>query len=243
MSFTHGIVNARQVWETSETISGMRKLEELYARHEYLDAYAAHTDARVKADPHSAVGGMWEEIGILQFEILVRHGLDPKHTLLDIGCGTLRGGRHFIRFLDVGNYTGIDISRAALEYAHLLVENEGLSGKKPRLMLNWEKSLHFSDLSKERFDFLLAQSVFTHLPREEIQKCFIGVRKIMHSESLFFFTFRARDRATRVGLKSFQYPFEFFENLASQHNFRLDDLSNDYPHPRRQAMALLRLGV
>jgi len=218
----------------------MRKLEELYARHGYLDAYAAHTDARVNADPHSAVGGLWEEIGKLQFEFLLRHGLDPKHTLLDIGCGTLRGGRHFFRVLDVGNYTGIDISQAALEYAHQLVENEGLPEKKPQLMLNREKSLHFSDLSKESFDFLLAQSVFTHLPREEIQKCFIGLQRIMHSESLFFFTFRVGDRPRRVGLKAFQYPLEFFENLAGQHNLRLDDLSNDYPHPRRQAMALLR---
>ena len=145
----------------------MRKLEEPYARHGYLDAYAAHTDGRVYADPHSAVDGMGEEIGKLQFEFLVRHGLDPKHTFLDIGCVTLRGGRHFIRFLELGNYTGIDISQAALEYAHQLVENEGLSEKNPRIMLNWEKSLHFSDLSNENFDYLLAQSIFSHLPKKK----------------------------------------------------------------------------
>lgn len=36
------------------------------------------------------VGGLWEQLGSLQFEYLVRNGLEPHHFLLDIGCGSLR---------------------------------------------------------------------------------------------------------------------------------------------------------
>lgn len=61
------------------------------------------------------VGGKWEEIGRLQFEFLVQQGLKPSHCLLDIACGSLRGGVHFIRYLQVGNYLGIDKERRLIE--------------------------------------------------------------------------------------------------------------------------------
>src|SRR3979409_2149502 len=61
-------------------------------------------------DHRAAVGGRWEEIGELQFQFLRTHGLEPQHRLLDIGCGSLRGGVRFVSYLDPGNYFGIDIS-------------------------------------------------------------------------------------------------------------------------------------
>lgn len=36
------------------------------------------------------VGGLWEEIGVLQFEFLKQQGLLQRHNLIDIGCGALR---------------------------------------------------------------------------------------------------------------------------------------------------------
>ena len=52
------------------------------------------------------IGGLWEELGQLQLDFMIREGLKPHHKLLDIGCGSLRGGIHYIRYLDVGNYVG-----------------------------------------------------------------------------------------------------------------------------------------
>ena len=88
----------------------------------YLDAYAAHTDERVRDDPHKAIGGMWEAIGTVQFEFMKNAGLHPENSLLDVGCGTLRGGRLFIPYLDGSKYTGIDISNEAIAYARNMVE-------------------------------------------------------------------------------------------------------------------------
>jgi hypothetical protein len=51
----------------------------------------------------SVVGGLWDEIGRLQFNFLVAQGLKPEHYLLDVGCGTFRGGVHFIRYLETGH--------------------------------------------------------------------------------------------------------------------------------------------
>lgn len=38
------------------------------------------------------VGGMWDEIGKLQFNFLLSRGLRPEHVFLDIACGPLGGG-------------------------------------------------------------------------------------------------------------------------------------------------------
>ena len=56
------------------------------------------------------VGGMWDEIGTLQFEFLQGRGLQPDDLLLDVGCGSLRGGVRFVEYLNPSRYFGIDIS-------------------------------------------------------------------------------------------------------------------------------------
>ena len=61
-----------------------------------------------KAGHRQYVGGYWDEIGRLQFEYLVSQGLRPHHYLLDIACGALRAGIHFIPYLEPGHYLGID---------------------------------------------------------------------------------------------------------------------------------------
>ena len=43
------------------------------------------------------VGGLSDEIGPLQFFFLRWEGLRPEHTLVDVGCGGLLGGVHFVR--------------------------------------------------------------------------------------------------------------------------------------------------
>ncbi len=46
-----------------------------------------------------AVGGMWDKVGVLQFDFLMKQGLQSHYALLDVGCGSLRGGIHFIKYL------------------------------------------------------------------------------------------------------------------------------------------------
>ena len=59
----------------------------------------------------------WEQHGQAQFDYLKSKGLEPQHTFLDIGCGPLRGGIHFIRYLDAGNYYGVEKNAEVLETA------------------------------------------------------------------------------------------------------------------------------
>ena len=212
------------------------QIKTLYETRDYLDAYSAHTDIRVESDLHQAVGGKWEEIGKLQFDFLVNQGLQPYHRLLDIGCGTLRGGKHFIRYLNVRNYSGIDISPKAVECGKQLVEQDGLFEKHPRLMVSRNKDLKFEEFEGEVFDYLLAQSVFTHLKPVHIEECFQHIGQIMNQDSVFFFTFKEALKFKHTALKDFCYPFSFFQSLAAQYGFDINNCSEDYKHPRGQHM-------
>ena len=215
-------------------------IDEIYEKQEYLKAYSRHTDLRVKTDPKTAIGGMWEEIGQLQFEFLRDKNLQPHHKMLDLGCGTLRGGRHFVKYLDKGNYYGIDISPKAIAYAKKLVKEEKLSAKRPHLFISKNKNLKFLEFSGRKFNYILAQSVFSHLKPEHIEECFANIGSIMFDDSSFYFTYNQGKEYKQFDIKGFKYPFSFFESLAEQYGFKLQDCSRDYKHPRRQVMVELR---
>lgn len=209
----------------------------LYESMDYLDAYRLHTDVRSAEDPAEAVGGLWDEVGQLQFDFLVRHGMEPRDTLLDIGCGTLRGGRHAIRYLDPGHYTGLELSAGAIRAGRKLLRDEGLTEKRPRLIQN--DDLKFSEMEGETFDFLMAQSVFSHLKPEHIRECFVYVGRVLHPASVLFYTYRRADEYRAVSVKEFDYPFSFFEEVAGENGLRVEE-QDDYDHPRGQVMVALR---
>ena len=56
------------------------------------------------------VGSSWlyDLVAATQFNLLTALGLREYHYLLDIGCGSLRGGRLFIPYLLPNRYFGIE---------------------------------------------------------------------------------------------------------------------------------------
>ena len=215
-----------------------RNVRRLYETRDYLDAYTIHRDEKVENKRPS--GAYWEQMGRHQFDFLVEQGLEPHYSMLDIGCGQLRGGRFFIEYLEPGRYTGIDISPKSIEFCRTYVEELGLASKRPRLLVNEEKHLRFTELAGTRFDFLLAQSVFSHLPGDLIEECFANLHKVMHGDSRFYFTYVNSAAPEQINVKSFSFPYTFFAELADRHGFALENLSAQYRHPGGQDMLCAR---
>ena len=132
----------------------------------------AALEAEVQAGRHrECVGGLWDEIGQLQLDFLVAQGLMPYHRLLDIGCGSLRGGVKLIRYLDTGHYAGVDLHESLLDAGYQIeLAREGLTHKLPRSNLVADGEFDFS-WCPMRVDFALAQSVFTALPLNFLRIC------------------------------------------------------------------------
>ncbi|MFQ5999445.1 MAG: class I SAM-dependent methyltransferase [Candidatus Bathyarchaeia archaeon] len=205
-----------------------------YSRRPYKEFYAAWVNYQAKIDPKRAVGGMWEEIGKLQFGFLLKNGLMPNHKLLDLGCGSLRGGIYFIRYLDRGNYFGMDISEEILKAAKKILRENFLEDKNPTLIHNTD--LSFKELQGKKFDYIIAQSVFTHMPLCDIKECFQNVGRILKKDGVFFATFyeSLAIKTTTRGL-AFHYPLKILTKLANEYNLKIEKLEN-YVHPRGQKM-------
>jgi SAM-dependent methyltransferase len=164
---------------TSKPLSAAMKNVNSYDREltpEELDR-GAHRDA---------IGGMWEEIGRLQFEFLKTRGLRPDHKLCDVGCGALRGGIHFVRYLDPGNYYGLDINASLLEGGRRELEKAGLAAKNANLLP--DDRFEMSRFGAQ-FHYMLAVSVFTHLYANHIVRCLTEARKVLAPGGQFLATF------------------------------------------------------
>jgi SAM-dependent methyltransferase len=193
------------------------------------------------------IGGMWEELGTLQFQYLIDHGLEPEHYLLDVGCGPLRGGWRFIEYLETGHYYGIDRRFDLIEAGRDFdLRPRGLIAKQPVL----RELHHFEfDTLHRAFDFALAQSVFTHLSINEIMRCLVEMDRALAPAGKFFATFYEDTRGPREitdvqqkpGLVThldrdfFHYHFSVFEWLCEGTGLQVEYLGG-WDNPRNQKM-------
>jgi SAM-dependent methyltransferase len=126
-------------------------------------------------------------MGKHQLGFAVEHGLQPSSRLLDIGCGPLRAGIHFVRYLEPGNYYGIDVNESMLEAGYELEMPKELRAKLPRDHLR--PTDRFDCDFGVKFDFAVAQSVFTHIDLNRIRLCLYRLAPQMLPGGRFYATF------------------------------------------------------
>jgi SAM-dependent methyltransferase len=195
------------------------------------------------------VGGRWDEIGRLQFDFMTSQGLLPSSTLLDVGCGALRGGLHFVRYLDDGNYHGIDINKSLLKAGEQELRSAGLN-KQVHLHRTDEFDASGFDV---QFDFAISVSLLTHVSANQVIYCFMQMRRVMHEASRFYFTFyevpelpipdtypREGNLATHFLSDPFHYTRDQIEYFARSAGLAPHYIG-DWGHPSGQQMLELRL--
>ncbi|HUD38277.1 MAG TPA: class I SAM-dependent methyltransferase [Streptosporangiaceae bacterium] len=187
---------------------------------DHVSYYRAVMASDASRSHEGAVGShnhdSWLEIGQLQFDYAVGHGLKPEMRMLEIGCGNLRAGRLFIDYLDPGGYYGMDISPDILLAAADTVTQFGLQAKLPHLTL--VKDLKLAFLPDDHFDFVHAHSVFSHSPIEVIEECLEHVGRVMTAGGFFDFTFDlTRGAEHHVLHEDFYYQTSTLVALAAKH--------------------------
>ena len=130
----------------------------------------------------------YDLISAEQFTLLTTLGLRDHHYLLDLGCGSLRAGRLFIPYLLPGHYYGIEPNQWLIE--------EGLGNEIGESILQVKKPTFSNDSNftlstfGRNFDFVIANSIFTHASKDSIQTCLYEGKKVMKKESIFAATIR-----------------------------------------------------
>lgn len=111
--------------------------------------------------------GYWNALRSYQLNILRTNGLRPHHTLLDIGCGPLQGGIAFIRYLEKGNYYGVDRNGKALEAGEKQIIKERLTTKAPFISVS--DTFGDKELNGVMFDFMWASQIMYYFDNDKIR--------------------------------------------------------------------------
>ncbi|MGA7275549.1 MAG: class I SAM-dependent methyltransferase [Candidatus Udaeobacter sp.] len=181
----------------------------------------------------------YDLIAAMTFNLLTTLGLRQRHTLLDIGCGSLRIGRLLIPYLNRGKYFGI-------EPAEWLVA-EGIEHELGKAVIQTKRpTFLFTDSpsaiveANTSFDFALAQSVFSHCGLDLIQGWLSAISRSLARDGALVATFLPGDEdSIRTGWiypECVNYRPATLERTAAEVNLRFQIL--DWKHPR-QTWALI----
>jgi SAM-dependent methyltransferase len=161
----------------------------------------------------------YDIMSALQFNVLTLLGLRENHYLLDIGCGSLRAGRLFIPYLLPNHYFGIEPEKWLVEEG---IEKEMGNGIIEKRNPSFIYSKDFNCTSfNQKFDFIIAQSVFTHASQGQIKTCLNEVSKCMTPKTIFVATVKyGRNYAGNewVYPNCIQYKFSLLKSFAQQYN-------------------------
>jgi len=162
-----------------EELGSLRRLSEGEARR--LSPGSEHYTAFVGPPDQ------YDLMGATQFALLVALGLRGQHRVLDFGCGSLRAGRLLIPYLDRGNYHGLEPNAWLIEEA---IERQ--IGR-DQMAIKWPHFHANDDFRADRcggdFDFILAQSIFSHAGADIVERALDGFRRALAPSGLALATF------------------------------------------------------
>lgn len=176
----------------------------------------------------------YDLIAAMTFNLLTTLGLRQHHSLLDVGCGSLRIGRLLIPYLNRGKYFGV-------EPAEWLVR-EGIKRELGETLLQIKcPTFFFSDspetIAQEKvsFDFALAQSIFSHCGLDLIQNWLSAIARSLAQNGSLIATFLiGEEDSSRTGWiypECVNYRPATLERAAADVNLRFQIL--DWKHPRQ----------
>lgn len=181
---------------------------------------------------------LYDVIGGLQFCLLFLLGMREHHTLLDIGCGSLRSGRLSIIYLSPDHYFGIEPEEWLV--AEGIEHNLGLeliSIKRPRFL--YEDNFTGTAFG-QTFDFVLAHSIFSHASSDQVRRCMTEVSQSTHENSLFLATYNVGDSdylGTTWKYPSVSYTEAGFQQMAEDSGLVVRSLP--FFHPTGQTWVVL----
>lgn len=185
------------------------------------------------------VGGEYDKIGkALSYALIDNLKLKKNDIFLDIGCGSLRVGKHIIEYLDKNRYLGLEPEKKLVEDA-INFEKINLE-KNPKFTHNYFFDFKF----KQTPNYVFANSVFTHLNEKDINLCFKKLDYFTNEDVVFFATFSTSPINLFMPFKShshrsFNYTFKQIKEFGQKNNFRFHKyMGNEWGHPRNQHLFL-----
>jgi len=118
-----------------------------------------------------------EVSGRTQFDLLVKSGLHPNSTLLEIGCGCLNAGVLLIKYLDAEHYVGIDPNPWLREAAMKSNKVRRLVERKAARFLSNDK-FDASELGR-KYDYIFSHSILSHAAHFQLEQFLHNTAKVL----------------------------------------------------------------
>lgn len=131
-------------------------------------------------DEHKQIYGRDWNIGEIYFKFLLELGISRHQKVLDIGCGAGRLGGHLIKYLNPGNYIGVDKHIYALQAFKFMAEELKLEVKLPLisyadLKLGKDRIYAFSNSC----DYVIDAFTLSHLSEQEMIDAFTTMHELL----------------------------------------------------------------
>jgi SAM-dependent methyltransferase len=176
----------------------------------------------------------YDLIAAMAFNLLTTLGLRQHHSLLDVGCGSLRIGRLLIPYLNRGKYFGVEPNEWLVE--------QGIKRELGEALLEIKRpTFFFSDSpgtiaqARVSFDFALAQSIFSHCGLDLIKNWLSAISGSLAEDGALVATFLPgeQDAPTRgwVYPECVNYRPVTMRQAAAEAGLRFELL--DWRHPRQ----------
>ena len=176
----------------------------------------------------------YDLIAAMTFNLLTTLGLRQHHSLLDVGCGSLRIGRLLIPYLNRGKYFGVEPNEWLVK--------EGIKRELGEALLQIKHpTFFFSDSpeaiaqAKVSFDFALAQSIFSHCGLDLIQNWLSAISHSLAEDGALVATFLPGEQDSPTGgwvyPECVNYRPSTMRQAAAEAGLRFEIL--DWKHPRQ----------
>ena len=152
----------------------------------------------------------WWDAGESTFAYYLRRfPIEPSTKLIDYGCGSLRVGSHFIRFLDPGCYFGLDLTSDLYEIGCDIIGPEMIARKAPRF--GSIETAAVDEAVRFDADFVFSTSVAFHVHPEEMPLYHANLVKLTNKPgaSLFFDT-KISTEPLRYRERAWAWPMEIY---------------------------------
>jgi len=157
----------------------------------------------------------WER-GAGTFGFLKSLGLRADERCVDYGCGSLRIGMHFIRFLDDAHYWGVDITSRFFLEGKGSIDPRLLEAKRPRLDVISDESLE--RIREWKPDAVFSVSVLMHVHPSEVGMYLGNVIGLLSGGARAVILFDQTERNAKTASMSWTYS----EGFLCEHLRRID---------------------
>jgi len=176
----------------------------------------------------------YDLIAAMTFNLLTTLGLRQYHSVLDVGCGSLRIGRLLIPYLNRGKYFGVEPNEWLVA--------EGIRRELGDTLVQIKRPIFFFSDSPETiaqartaFDFALAQSIFSHCGLDLIKAWLSAISRSLAPDGALIATFLiGEEDSAQTGWiypECVNYRPATLERAAEDVNLRFEIL--DWKHPRQ----------